>query len=193
MSDSGIAARALQTDHDVAEEHEERKPRVRARTENLKRLAKATLQADARQYPEDTRALRPRTRGECAGGPRPCPFVSCKHHLYLDIREDNGSIKYNFPHLEVWELAESCSLDVADRGGESLEETGAAVNMTRERVRQVETKALIRLRVALEEDLLGPEELESERLKLDKIGNVHSGAAGEFSTASRAALHIGRE
>src|SRR4029077_6719314 len=27
---------------------------------------------------------RPRPRGDCVGGERPCPFVSCAHHLYLD-------------------------------------------------------------------------------------------------------------
>lgn len=28
---------------------------------------------------------RPRTRGECKDGPRPCPWVSCRHHLLLEI------------------------------------------------------------------------------------------------------------
>lgn len=81
---------------------------------------------------------RPRTRGECAEGPRPCPFVSCKWHLYIDVNPANGTLKLNFPHLEPGELAESCSLDVADRGGVPLEAVGAAMNITRERVRQLE-------------------------------------------------------
>ena len=54
------------------------------------------------------------TRAECAEGPRPCPYVSCKHHLYLDVNPETGSIKLNFPDLEVDEMAETCSLDVAD-------------------------------------------------------------------------------
>ena len=35
-------------------------------------------------------------------GPRtgPCPFVSCRHHLYLDINPESGAIKVNFPGLE---------------------------------------------------------------------------------------------
>lgn len=28
---------------------------------------------------------RPRTRGDCKDGPRPCPWVSCRHHLLLEI------------------------------------------------------------------------------------------------------------
>ncbi len=35
--------------------------------------------------------VRPKTRGECASGPRPCPWVSCRHHLYLDV-DKNGSV-----------------------------------------------------------------------------------------------------
>ena len=62
--------------------------------------------------------------------PRPCPFVSCSHHLYLDVNPETGAIKLNFPHLEVWEMAETCSLDVADRGGITLEEVGAILNLT---------------------------------------------------------------
>ena len=58
------------------------------------------------------------------------------------------AVKLNFPHLEVWELAETCSLDVADREGLTLEQVGAAVNLTRERIRQIERGALRKLAVA---------------------------------------------
>jgi len=79
---------------------------------------------------------RPRIRGECANGLRPCPFVGCRHHLYLDVNRENGSIKFNFPHLEPWELARSCSLDVADEGENTLDLVGGALNLTREAARQ---------------------------------------------------------
>ena len=78
--------------------------------------------------------------------PRPCPFVSCSHHLYLDVNPETGAIKLNFPHLEVWEMAETCSLDVADRGGITLEEVGAILNLTRERIRQVEVRGLCKIK-----------------------------------------------
>jgi hypothetical protein len=78
--------------------------------------------------------------------PRPCPFVSCSHHLYLDVNPQTGAIKLNFPHLEVWEMAETCSLDVADRGGITLEEVGAILNLTRERIRQVEVRGLSKIK-----------------------------------------------
>lgn len=77
---------------------------------------------------------------------RPCLFVSCKYHLYLDINPETKSIKFNFPGKEVWELKETCALDVADKGGVTLEEVGAIMNLTRERIRQVEMRALQKLR-----------------------------------------------
>lgn len=91
-------------------------------------------------------ATRPRTRGDCKDGPRPCPWVSCKYHLYLDV-SDAGAIKLNFPRLAVEELACSCALDVADEGGATLEEIGEMFNLTRERVRQIEVRGLVRLHV----------------------------------------------
>lgn len=97
-------------------------------------------------YPDDVE--RPATREQCSQMARPCPFVSCAHHLYLDVNPETGAIKLNFPHLEVWEMAETCSLDLADRGGMTLEEVGAAINVTRERARQVEARGLRRLNEA---------------------------------------------
>jgi sigma-70-like protein len=97
-------------------------------------------------------ARRPRSRADCANGPRPCMFISCKHHLYLDVNPETGSIKLNFPDREVWELDETCALDVADRGGITLEEVGTIMNLTRERIRQVETRGLSKLRSITEDE-----------------------------------------
>jgi hypothetical protein len=88
---------------------------------------------------------RPKTRGDCADGVRPCPYVSCAHHLYLDVSRKTGAFQVNHRDLESWELDETCALDVADRGGATLEEVGALMNVTRERIRQIEATALRRL------------------------------------------------
>ena len=95
-------------------------------------------------YPEGVD--RPKTRSDCLNGERPCPFVSCPHHLYLDVNPCTGSIKLNFPDLEVEQMTETCVLDVADRGGITLEEVGVILNLTRERVRQIEVAGLVKLR-----------------------------------------------
>lgn len=121
-----------------------RKRDVRARTISVKRMTKRELEIGRLLYPE-TDYYKPRTRSECKGGPRPCPYISCKHHLYVDVSPRTGAIKLNFPDLEVWELNESCALDIADHGGTTLEDVGAIMNLTRERIRQVEVKALAKL------------------------------------------------
>jgi hypothetical protein len=122
-----------------------RKRDVRARTISVKRMTKRELELGRLLYPDVEDVQKPRTRAECLEGERPCPFVSCKHHLYLDVSARTGAIKLNFPDLEVWEMTETCALDVADRGGTTLEEVGAIMNLTRERIRQVEVKGLAKL------------------------------------------------
>ena len=122
-----------------------RKREVRARTISVKRMTKRELELGRLLYPDVEDVIKPKTRVECASGERPCPFVSCKHHLYLDVSAKTGAIKLNFPDLEVWEMNETCALDVADRGGTTLEEVGAIMNLTRERIRQVEVKGLAKL------------------------------------------------
>lgn len=123
-------------------------PRVRARTISIKRLSKREVARGRLLFPE-VDVERPRTRGDCVDGEhveRPCAFVSCKHHLYLDVNDRTGSIKLNFPDLEPWELPESCALDIADRGGITLEEVGEIMNLTRERIRQLETRGIAKIK-----------------------------------------------
>ena len=79
-----------------------------------------------------------RATQECIDGPRPCPYVSCKYNLYLDVSPDTGAIKLNFPDREPDAMGVSCALDVADAGGLSLEASGQALNVTRERIRQID-------------------------------------------------------
>jgi hypothetical protein len=120
-----------------------RKRAVRARTISVRRLNKRDFERDVTAL--GVASLRPTTRAECRDGPRPCPFVSCRYHLYLDVSRRTGSIKLNFPDLEVWEMPVSCALDVAEDGGATLEDVGAIMNVTRERIRQLEVTALERL------------------------------------------------
>lgn len=89
---------------------------------------------------------RPMTRNECRSGERPCPWVSCKHNLYIDVNPVTGSIKLNFPDREIWELAETCALDIAERDDITLDVIGDAMNLTHERVRQIIVDGLARLR-----------------------------------------------
>lgn len=123
---------------------------IRANTLNTARLSKREIEAERAREAEAERLIpvahlsRPRTRGECESIERPCPFVSCRYHLYLDVGHD-GNIKFNFPDREPDELVETCALDVADAEGETLEVCGELLNITRERIRQIEVKAYKRL------------------------------------------------
>jgi hypothetical protein len=134
----------LQNDLTREQRRSRRKRSVRARTICVKRLSRREIEL-GRYTSSESDAVRPQTRADCIDGPRPCPFVACKHHLYLDVSPRTGSIKLNFPDLEVWEMSSTCALDVADGGGATLEDVGAILNVTRERVRQLEVKALSRL------------------------------------------------
>jgi hypothetical protein len=146
-TDGALALQAVEESEPVTREQRRsrRKRAIRAKTISVKRMTKRELELGRLLYPDVEDIERPRTRVECADAPRPCPFVSCQHHLYLDVSARTGAIKLNFPDLEVWEMTETCALDVADRGGTTLEEVGAIMNLTRERIRQVEVKGLAKL------------------------------------------------
>jgi hypothetical protein len=134
--------------------------RRRSKTMSRKEIARelrrqrafGVIDPELEETMREIEARRPRSRADCASGPRPCMFISCKHHLYLDVNPTTGSIKLNFPDREVWQLDETCALDVADRGGITLEEVGTIMNLTRERIRQVETRGLLKLRAIAEDE-----------------------------------------
>lgn len=124
-----------------------RRSRPRSRTIAMKRLTREELRVGAMMYPP-VDVPRPGNRTECLTDIRPCPWVACKHHLYLDVNPETGSIKINFPDLEPWEMKQTCALDVAERGGITLEEVGEIMNLTRERIRQVEVRGLLKLKMS---------------------------------------------
>lgn len=129
-----------------------RKPRVRGRTISIKRLSKRALEQGRIENPPSEHT-RPTTRGECLqgeGAQRPCPWVTCRWNLALDVNPRSGAVKINYPTPEGdvdWSaMRESCALDVADRGPATLEDVGEIVGLVRERIRQVEAKALASLK-----------------------------------------------
>ena len=92
------------------------------------------------------RARVPIKRADCLEGPnsfRPCPWVRCKWHALWLFKEpwlwveksgkpdDDRLIRF------MRRLAATCVLDVADDGGKTLDEIGAVMRVTRERVRQI--------------------------------------------------------
>jgi len=145
---------------DLQDPPEVERPRQRARTMSRKEMARQFRQqmAAGGVDPElqtlmaEIEATRPKSRADCGTGPRPCPYVSCKFNLYVDVNPRTGSVKMNFPDKELWELAETCALDVADRAGITLEEVGVIMNLTRERVRQLEMRGLAKLRVIADDE-----------------------------------------
>lgn len=158
-------------------------------TVSMARLSKRDLDAGAAMYPERPGVdyQRPRTFADCdaadLGAGVPCPFVSCKHHVALDVNERAGSIKSNFPDRDPDEIPHTCTLRVAERGGATLDDVAAVMNLTRERVRQIQDIALAKIRHALGDaavrDLIDASE--------DRLAAIDARAAqyGEVETWSR--------
>jgi len=123
--------------------------KLRARSLGNAKTAKASEIVHLRLLGEDVEPYeRPLTRADCADIVRPCPYVGCKHHLYLDVNKDTGNIRINFPDREPEQMPKngSCVLDVTDEGSVTLEQAGTYINLTRERIRQVEAAGLDKLR-----------------------------------------------
>jgi len=128
-----------------AREHRERQRRAetpRARTLSANRIRKRDLAQlrleNDREAAEHPLPPRPRTRGECVDGLRPCPYV-CRFSLLYEVTE-RGGLKILHPDPDY--DGPSCALDVADAGARTLEEVAVLLNVSRERVRQLEEAGL---------------------------------------------------
>ena len=94
-----------------------RKPRVQP-----SRLSKDARAAIAAEAAEVDLYDRPSTRADCLPGgvnaERPCPWVSCRHHVYLSVSPLGGIYSQDVGPDELHLLADTCALDVAERGGD---------------------------------------------------------------------------
>lgn len=108
---------------------------------------------------ESTPSRRPRTRGECLRAPRPCFHVHCRYHLFTEAVAQGRRV-------DLASVPETCALDVASRGGATLDEIGAVLRISKERARQVELMALRKLHATARLRELGELALElgAERL-----------------------------
>jgi hypothetical protein len=57
-------------------------------------------------------------------------------HLYLDVTSA-GSLKLNHPDRAIEELEETCALDVADQGAQTLIRIGRLMNVSTARADQM--------------------------------------------------------
>lgn len=99
---------------------------------------------------------RPRTRGDCADQPRPCPYVTCKHHLLTEISSDgrlffNGnadgsSIDAAVDSLES--MPETCALDVADGGGFSAGQVAEYLGVSERWMLKTQAEAITKIRTS---------------------------------------------
>lgn len=106
----------------------------------------------------------PATRAECKDAPRPCPFVSCRYHLFLDIASDGrlfmttDADEHDESSIEreLYQMAETCALDVADGGSAQQDEVAVVLGITRRHVDDIEQTAKRKLedklRVLLADD-----------------------------------------
>lgn len=149
VTDNGGRERCLECERDRKRDYEARRePRVRRRDAEPSAVVSQTeLRSQVRLHVvEEPLPARPSCRAECADVPRPCPFVSCRFSLYLDV-SSRGALRLNFPALEPGEMPaeSSCALDVAERGGRLEDEVAAALNINRRWVQKIEARAFRKL------------------------------------------------
>lgn len=93
----------------------------------------------------------PASRAHCKDIPKPCPYVSCRHHLWLRLSEEQPGNPQAGKQGETTfrpSSMQSCALDVADNGGASFEEIGVFLGMDSTRGRQIAQAALEKLKKA---------------------------------------------
>lgn len=106
----------------------------------------------------------PKKRADCAGIPKPCPFLDCRHHLWLRLQQEQPGNPQAGKQGETTfrpSTMQSCSLDVAEKGA-SFEEIGELLGMDSTRGRQIAQAALEKLKARCAE--LGVQDSELDAL-----------------------------
>lgn len=121
------------------------------RTLSLREMERQAKRAQLKnEIPLPTSFWRPKTRADCARVQRPCPYVTCRFNLFLEVCT-NGSLR--LPHGETADavLAQnrSCALDLAEDGPRTLDDVGRAQSLNRERVRQIEAIAIKKVKALI--------------------------------------------
>ncbi len=120
-------------------------------TLSLREMSRQAKRAKQRGQPDlETDYWRPSKRSDCAKIPRPCPFVTCRYNLFLDVCP-NGSLRipYGEDPEAVLGRENSCALDLAAEGERTLHDVGRHQALTRERVRQIEATAVAKVKRVL--------------------------------------------
>lgn len=118
-------------------------------------------------------------RPDCIDGPRPCVKCRCRHHNLLEVSE-HGVLEVNAKRLKpgrkravdippesqwwverwtdlavelLFEMEETCSLDVALRGGQTFEAIGKILGVTKQSARKICLSGLRKLADASGHDL----------------------------------------
>lgn len=93
----------------------------------------------------------PRKRADCERVPRPCPWITCRHHLERDDQKLYGNNRgncypENMARRRLAGVTATCALDVAEDGPLDRNEVARILGVSSERVRQIEEEAIRKLR-----------------------------------------------
>lgn len=105
---------------------------------------------------DDLLPERPNCRSDCTSSPRPCPWVSCRFNLYLDV-DKRGFVKLRWTHLEPDQVPASCALDVASEGAFPTLELADLLQLEHVNIRREVDGALNAVRYKLARSGMGKE------------------------------------
>lgn len=129
---------------------------------------------------------RPRVRGDCGRGERPCPFVGCRYHLWND-REERLNEFERLVEEGPDDWGETCALDIAD----NVERAPKSRRMENRRSEYSSSGEVIgRPGPALERDEAGEERWVWPESPLDAPKESNRAVVGRFLGVTRETVRI---